>query len=156
MNNLVSRITLIAFLCVNAIPEVVNGDTVNANNFESVADKGGDVTVRSVNFVWDGGSILIECDSGDLKFQILLQRPKQIGESPVSFVKVYTIDDHSNPNVKTEILTGSPQERKLVKVLSKIIKVGSAPKFESDVKTALKYISNRELPWDSSDWILPK
>jgi len=154
MNNLVSWIAIILFLCINSIPEVVHGNPVNANNFAGVADKGGDVTVSSVDFVLDGGSIMIECASGDLRFKILLLHPNR--KAPVSFVKVYTFADPSNPNVKTEILPDSPEEMKLIKVFSNILKVGSAPKFEANVKTAIKYISDRKLPWVSSDWIRPK
>lgn len=134
----------------------ISGDTAESNSGKNVVlvrMKNDPIKIKNVERLWDGGSIRIECSYKDNNFSIILQRPK---DNEGRHVRVYVFDENSKPNLETELLPNTPDEEKLVEILTHYVKMVKDPKFHPDVKSALKYIKARDLPWKDAVWILPK
>lgn len=153
VNSLIKHIAFLAmpslFLCPQILAEAPMEQPVGFGNF----DKSKIINISSITRLWDGGSILIECNSKSGRFYVLLQRPKEADRPSVN---VYVFDDPAKPNSKFKIVEESLEEKKLVQILTVYFSVDKALKFRSDIRTAVKYIINRKLLWDDNIWILPK
>lgn len=152
MNRIISKVILITFILVNGFVKISHASPKNPSILESLIDEANLVTVESVDLLMDGGSIMFECAANTTTFKIVFQRPQK--KQLQSFVRVLTVEDVAKPNLMKEILPDSPEEMRLLSVFSGILKRRSSPKFEREIKTAIKYISNREVAWATSDWIV--
>lgn len=154
MNKIFAKITIISLICLNGLVKISSASPKDQSISSSPVDESSYLTVDSVDFLMDGGSVMFECADGGRKFRVILQRPHK--EQPQSFVRVLTVEDFSKPNLTNEIVPDSCVENRLLDRLSDILKRRPAPKFEREIKTAIKYISDRSVPWSSSDWIPQK